>query len=157
MDGFQKRLSESIQFKLLMTLVAVILVVTVVAGVFAYMAAFDEAHELQDQVLRQVAELIARRQLSPMPRAAGNPLQDSDEESRVIVQYLGDGNPSLASSAMQRSLPLPSTLPDGLQTVRMATSHSACWSRRQRPVSGSRWRKRRLFATTLPVTARCVR
>ena len=48
MDGFKKRLNASIQLKLSLTLSLVILVVAVVAGIFSFMAAFDEAHELQD-------------------------------------------------------------------------------------------------------------
>lgn len=115
MDGSQKRLNASIQLKLSLTLVAVILVVSGVAGVFSFMAAFDEAHELQDQVLHQVADLIVRQHLSPA--AAAPHLQDDGEESRVIIQSLGDGQPTGGDGMTHRPLPLPSTLPDGLQTV----------------------------------------
>ncbi|MFZ1607933.1 MAG: two-component sensor histidine kinase, partial [Rhodoferax sp.] len=71
MDGFKKRLNASIQLKLSLTLSLVILVVAVVAGIFSFMAAFDEAHELQDDTLRQVAALFNRQHLPPV-RAGDN-------------------------------------------------------------------------------------
>lgn len=115
MDGFRKRLNESIGFRLSVALSAAILVVATAAAAFAFSSAFDEAHELQDDVLREVATLLDR-QRGPAPQAAGaGPARESDELSRVIVQPLGgdpqphsDGSPPLA---------LPPTLGDGLHTV----------------------------------------
>jgi two-component system OmpR family sensor kinase len=117
MDGLQKRLNESIQRKLSFTLSLAILVVAVVAGVFSFMSAFDEAHELQDDVLRQVAGLMDRQRLSPSLSTTGTRRKDSDEESRVIVQHLGDGNPYQAGVNEGGLLPLPAKLADGLDTL----------------------------------------
>ena len=55
MAGFQERVRTSLQVRLSLTLSVAILVVAVVAGAFSFMTAFDEADELQDDVLRQVA------------------------------------------------------------------------------------------------------
>ncbi|ETE32858.1 hypothetical protein [Xylella fastidiosa] len=55
MDGLKRRLNESVQLKLFFTLLLAILVVAIVAGIFSFLSAFDETHELQDAVLRQVA------------------------------------------------------------------------------------------------------
>ena len=44
MDGFKKRLNESIQVKLSLSLSLAILVIAVVAGIFSFVSAFDEAH-----------------------------------------------------------------------------------------------------------------
>lgn len=118
MDGFKKRLNESIGFRLSVALSAAILVVATIAAAFAFSSAFDEAHELQDDVLREVATLLDH-QRAPAPHATGaGPARESDELSRVIVQPLGtdpqarqprtDGSPALA---------LPPTLADGLHTV----------------------------------------
>lgn len=52
MDGLQRRLNESVQLKLSFTLSLAILVLALVAGTFSFLSAFDEAHELQDDVLR---------------------------------------------------------------------------------------------------------
>lgn len=68
MDGLKKRLNESVQLKLSFILSLAILVVASVAGIFSYLSAFDEAHELQDDVLRQVAQLMDRQRLSPRRR-----------------------------------------------------------------------------------------
>lgn len=117
MDGFKKRLNESIQFKLSFSLSLAILVVAIVAGVFSFMSAFYEAHELQDDVLRQVAQLMDRQRLLPTHQSTDGRLKDSDEESRVIVQRLGESNPTSVRVDDGGSLPLPTTLADGLHTL----------------------------------------
>lgn len=117
MDGFKKRLNESIQFKLSFSLSLAILVVAIVAGVFSFMSAFYEAHELQDDVLRQVAQLMDRQHLPPTRPSTDGRLKDSDEESRVIVQRLGESNATPVSVDDGGSLPLPTTLADGLHTL----------------------------------------
>ncbi|AZS77757.1 two-component sensor histidine kinase [Achromobacter spanius] len=117
MDGLKKRLNESVQLKLSFTLSLAILVVAVVAGVFSFLSAFDEAHELQDDVLRQVAQLMDRQRLSPAPPTTDVRPIDIDEEARVIVQRLGEANPSEASVDAGGTLPLPKTLADGLHTL----------------------------------------
>lgn len=117
MDGLKKRLNESIQLKLSFTLSLVILVVAIVAGVLSFLSAFDEAHELQDDVLRQVAQLMDRQRLSPGRQIVDSRLKDNDEESRVIVQRLSDGNLSPVGVDAGGLPPLPATLADGLHTL----------------------------------------
>ncbi|MDE1998087.1 MAG: two-component sensor histidine kinase [Burkholderiales bacterium] len=117
MDGFKRRLNESVQLRLSFTLSLAILVVAIVAGVFSFLSAFDEAHELQDDVLRQVAQLMDRQRLSPAPPTTDVRPKDADEESHVIVQRLGEANPSEASVDAGGTLPLPTTLADGLHTL----------------------------------------
>lgn len=119
MDGLKKRLSESIQLKLSLTLSLAILVVAIVAGIFSFMSAFSEAHELQDDVLRQVAQLMDRQRLSPAPSPADSRLENGNEEARVIVQRLGDSHPSSVGVDDGGLLPLPATLADGLHTVKV--------------------------------------
>lgn len=120
MDGLKKHLNESVQFKLSFALSLAILVVAIVAGVVSFMSAFDEAHELQDDVLRQVAQLMDRQHLSPAPPIADARLKDGDEESRVIVQRLGDSSPSPVGVDAGGLLPLPTTLADGLYTLEVS-------------------------------------
>ncbi|WP_284414107.1 ATP-binding protein [Acidovorax sp. SUPP2539] len=117
MDGHKKRLNESVQLKLSFTLSLAILAVAIVAGVFSFLSAFDEAHELQDDVLRQVAQLVGRQRLLPAAPTSDTHLKDSDEESRVIVQRLGEVSPSPVSVDAGGTLPLPTTLTDGLHTL----------------------------------------
>ncbi|MGX7000222.1 sensor histidine kinase [Caballeronia sp. KNU42] len=117
MEGLKRRLNESIQLRLSFILSLVILIVAVAAGVFSFMAAFDEAHGLQDDVLRQVAQLMVRQRLSPTSPATDARLKGNDEKSRVIAQRLGERNPSPAGADAGGSLLLPPTLADGLHTL----------------------------------------
>ncbi len=119
MDGLKRRLNESVQLKLSFTLSLAILAVAIVAGVFSFLSAFDEAHELQDDVLRQVAQLIDRQRLSPAAPTTDTRLKDVDEESHVIVQRLGEANPNPSAADVDAggALPLPTTLTDGLHTL----------------------------------------
>lgn len=121
MDGFKRRLNESVQFKLSVTLSLAILVLAIVAGVFSFLSAFDEAHELQDDVLRQVAHLMDRQRLSPAAPTTDIRLKDVDEESRVIIQRLDGANPTLSAAGVDAggTLPLPTTLADGLHSLEL--------------------------------------
>jgi two-component system OmpR family sensor kinase len=116
MDGFKKRVNESVQLKLAFTLSVVIFAAGMIAGACSFLSALDEAHELQDDVLRQVAQLMDRERLSPVSAAADPRLSEGNEESRVIVQRLGEPNPSHKTVDDGGPLPLPASLPDGLQT-----------------------------------------
>ncbi len=120
MDGFKKRLNESVQFKLSFWLSLAILVIAVLAGIFSFISAFEEAHELQDDMLRQVAALFDRQHLPLAHLGDDGRAKDSDEESRVIVQYLAEGNKSASRVDSGAPLPLPISLPDGLQTLEVS-------------------------------------
>lgn len=120
MDGFKKRLNESVQLKLSFSLSLTILVIAVVAGIFSFLSAFDEAHELQDDMLRQVAALFDRQHLPVAHPGDDGRAKDSDEESRVIVQYLVDGSKASAKGDIGAPLSLPIMLLDGLHTLEIS-------------------------------------
>lgn len=117
MDGFKKRLGESVQLRLSVALSAAILIVAVVAGVFAYVSAFDEAHDMQDDTLRQMAELFDRQQ---MTLKYPDNVVEEDDESRIILQYLADGSKATGNDDAGTPLPFPTSLADGLSTVPIA-------------------------------------
>ncbi|MEB0040711.1 MULTISPECIES: ATP-binding protein [unclassified Pseudomonas] len=117
MDGFKKRMSESIQLRLSFSLALAILVVAIAAGIFSFMSAFDEANELQDDVLRQVASIYDRQHLPIIGFSKDSQAQDDDAEFRVIVQYLADGDGKALGNDEYAPLPLPTTLSDGLHTL----------------------------------------
>ncbi|AZP72518.1 two-component sensor histidine kinase [Pseudomonas poae] len=119
MDGFKKRLNESVQLRLSVTLSLAILLVALLASVFAFVSAFEEAHEQQDDTLRQVAMLFDRQQMT-LQYPQGPAIDGDDEESRVIIQYLGDGQHSPGTTDEALPLPFPTTLADGLSTVELA-------------------------------------
>ncbi|MFJ3483071.1 ATP-binding protein [Pseudomonas sp. NPDC090202] len=119
MDGFKKRLNESVQLRLSVALSLAILTVAVAAGVFAFVSAFDEAHEMQDDTLRQVAALFERQQMT-LQYPQDTAVEGDDEESRVIVQYLADGARARPDGDAGTPLPLPTTLADGIRTLDVA-------------------------------------
>lgn len=116
MDGFKKRLRDSVQLRLSVTLSLVILIVAVVAGIFAFVSAFDEAHEMQDDTLRRVAVLFDRQQMT-LHYPVGKEVAGDNEESRIIVQYLADGSKAIGNDDALIPLPFPTTLTDGLSTL----------------------------------------
>ena len=120
MDGFKKRLSESVQLKLSRALSLAFLVVGLVAGTFSFMTAFDEANELQDDVLKQVAQLMDRQRLSSTPPATAEPVKPGDEEVRVIVQPLGAAPSAALGVPVGEQLPLPAQLSEGMHTLDVA-------------------------------------
>jgi two-component system OmpR family sensor kinase len=120
MDGFKKRLSDSVQVRLSVALSLAILLVAVLAGLFAFVSALDEAHEMQDETLRQVAVLFDRQQMI-LHYPAAEKIAGDDEESRVIVQYLADSSKAIGTTDDNViPLPFPMTLADGLSTLNIA-------------------------------------
>ena len=85
MDGFKKRVKDSLQIRLSFWLSLAILSVALIAGIFAFFSAFNEAHELQDDVLRQVAMLFDRHGLT-VPQA-GQFRYRSRQRSRITCLY----------------------------------------------------------------------
>ncbi|GGU55309.1 two-component sensor histidine kinase [Pseudomonas laurentiana] len=119
MDGFKRRLSDSVQLRLSVTLSLAILIVAVLAGVFAFVSALKEAHEMQDETLRQVAVLFDRQQMT-LRYPGGEQVVGDDEESRVIVQYLVDSGKATGNDDATIPLPFPTSLADGLSTLSIA-------------------------------------
>lgn len=120
MDGLKKRLNESVQLKLSFTLSLAIVLVAIVAGIFSFVSAYDESQELQDDLLRQVAQLVGQQRLSPPEPTDDNRLKNGNEESRVIVQRLGETRLSTVTVDAGGVLPLPTTLADGLHTLEVS-------------------------------------
>ncbi|MBH3424824.1 ATP-binding protein [Pseudomonas gessardii] len=119
MDGFKKRLSESVQLRLCVALSFTILLVALVASIFAFFSAFQEAREQQDDTLRQVAMLFDRQQMT-LQYPQGQAPDGDDEESRLVIQYLGDGQDTPGTTDESLPLPFPTNLADGLSTVEIA-------------------------------------
>ena len=88
MDGIKRRVKDSLQIRLSIWLSLAILCVALIAGIFAFFSAFNEAHELQDDVLRQVATLFDRHHLTVTQADHAGGEAESDPESRVFVQLL---------------------------------------------------------------------
>ncbi len=120
MDGFKRRLKDSLQFRLSFSLALAILIVALVAGIFSFASAFDEAHDLQDDVLRQIATLLERVPPAPAELDALRQHPRGDEESRVIVQYVSDADLHRSGNVDTGApLPIPAALSDGMHTLEL--------------------------------------
>lgn len=123
MDGIQGKIKQSLQLRLSVWLSTVILGIAIAAGVFSFASAFDEANELQDDQLRQMAALIHRYPLPVNKTPMLQEVPDTDPESRIVIQALPDQKAPLSVWA-DSALALPVKLPDGIQTFRL---HDEAW------------------------------
>jgi len=118
MGGFKRRLKESLQFRLSFSIGVVIIFVAIAAGAFSFLSAMDEAHELQDGTLRQIAALALQNpsathllQRTPPPGAAS--ATDNEEDANVTIQYLNRRN----ANGMGSPILFPPDLSDGFHTI----------------------------------------
>ena len=103
MDGFKKRLTDSLQFKISFSIAICILGFALMAGIVAFKSAYDEAHELQDDLLRQVSSFITQKPLSLDVLNYGRHDKIGDAESHIIIQQLGNAPGLLNISALYSS------------------------------------------------------
>jgi two-component system OmpR family sensor kinase len=89
----------------------------ILAGAFSFTTTFQEVNEIQDDLLRQIASLFDAEHLPVPHHGDGGRLSKSDEESRVVVQYLKAPLSSNKSNDGILPLALPESLPDGIQTI----------------------------------------
>ena len=112
MDGVERRVGQSLQLRLSKWLAIAVLLSAVAAGIFSFKAAFHEANEIQDLQLKEVAALVTADNLVFIEEGSLHYVPDFEREAKVIVQRLGN-------HSAQRPLDLPSTLTDGIQTLRL--------------------------------------
>ena len=118
MDGVEKRPSNSLKTRLSYWISAAILSVAIIAASFTFSSAFEEAHELQDDVLQQMAVLFDHYSLT-LNNGTLTPLSQDQLEFQGSVQLLGSN--SASNALAQNTLALPSNLTDGFHTVNLAT------------------------------------
>ncbi|MDO5653405.1 MAG: histidine kinase dimerization/phospho-acceptor domain-containing protein, partial [Brachymonas sp.] len=121
-------MKHSIQFRLGLWLSLAVVCTAIVAGVFSFLSALDDARELQDDILRQAATVLARQADPINPKHRILRQQDDDEdddddededEHHLLVQTL----PQAGEAAIAGGLALPAALKDGLHTVRIQNSN----------------------------------
>lgn len=105
-------LRDSIRVRLSLGLSLAILVVATTAGAFSFLGARDEANELQDETLQQVATLLARVSV-PLARLDRRGAAAAGDEFKLLEQALGPG-------AAAGDLPLRADLSEGFHTVQVA-------------------------------------
>ncbi len=120
---------RSLRVRLALWLSASITAAAVVAGAYAFWQAFDEVHELQDDLLRQVAALVRHSgdtTLQALQHATANNELDIDDDTQVLVQALEPGlgpQPDAEQGVEQSDMPASGQLRNlhhlhnGLQTI----------------------------------------
>ena len=119
MDGFKASLTNSLQFQLSAWLSGAVILLALGAGGYSFWSSFQEANDLQDDQLRQVAALINRQGFSLNGGAEAPQDKDLEPDLQVVIQVLGD---AVVQRVPGQPMPLalPNDLADGLQTVRVA-------------------------------------
>jgi two-component system OmpR family sensor kinase len=115
MDGFKRQLTGSLQTQLSLWLSSAIVLIAICSGAFSFKAAFDEAHEFQDDQLRQIAGLMETQKLASGAIIVQDMEQVADSESQLIVLMLGN-QPAEIDAKHREHLHLPLDLPEGMQT-----------------------------------------
>jgi len=113
MDGFQKKLRLSLQYRLSIGLAGCIIMVTMAGVALSFTHALREANEFQDDQLRQIAALIDDHHLPLTPRD-GEDVLVGDDDTRVVVQLLRL-KPASSAAADQNYLSLAPGLPNGIK------------------------------------------
>jgi len=111
MAGFQKRVKNSLKLRLSVALSVAILFTAVISCGLTFYFALDEAHELQDGTLTQIASVI---HYSPDIQSPVQPL-DSDNDSRVQVEFLSANGSALQPRGFTFQLAAP--VREGFQDV----------------------------------------
>ncbi|MFZ6845238.1 ATP-binding protein [Undibacterium sp. RuTC16W] len=93
-----------------------IIMVAIAAGIFSFASAFQEANELQDDQLKQIASMLSRYRLSTAQTNSQDSLTNIDPDSRVVVQVLPN-DPNELSADLDHGLALSYKLPLGIQTI----------------------------------------
>ncbi|MCX0501773.1 ATP-binding protein [Erwinia billingiae] len=88
MDGIKKRLKESVQVRLSFGLCTAIMLVAILTGGIAFFSALDEAHELPDSSLSQIAELAKNGVVAVRNSNLISPPLHDERESRIIVHFM---------------------------------------------------------------------
>lgn len=116
MDGFKDKLGRSLQWRLFAGISIMLLAFSLAFGVWSFASAFQEAHEFQDDLLRQIAFIAERGHSAESAPADATAPSDANRDTRVVVWFV----PASASAISGRdAIPLPADLQNGLQTVQI--------------------------------------
>ncbi|MGG7670145.1 sensor histidine kinase [Yersinia sp. J1] len=115
MDGIKERVKSSIQLRLSIVLCSAIAVVALISGGFTFFSVLDEAHELQDATLTQIAGVLKKAQFPIANSSYVSQNPEDEEDNNVIVQFIVGNTAQSSRSLTYFHLPLP--LSEGFQTI----------------------------------------
>ena len=94
-------IKQSLQVKISLTLICMLLPLSILAGIFSYYDTYHETQEVQDDLLRQVANYLD-------PSDADDENHSLDNDNKISVQFPNTPNPIVS---------LPEQISDGLHTI----------------------------------------
>ncbi|KHJ68084.1 hypothetical protein QU24_10850, partial [Pantoea rodasii] len=111
MESLKRRLSESVQLRLSLVLCVAVGCIALLSGVLGFLSAWDEAHELQDSSLQQIASLAKEGMLTPRSSNFISPPLQDEAASRILVHFI------LPAAAPSADFPLPARPEPGFHTL----------------------------------------
>lgn len=121
MASFKKRVKQSVQYRLSVSLFIAIVIAGLLSGGLTFFLALDEAHELQDNTLSQIANLLSyapgRENLPELIRHS----MEGDNEAKIFVEYLSSANHVMPASDVH--FMLPAKLNNGFQDISSKNHH----------------------------------
>lgn len=111
MESLKRRLSESVQLRLSLVLCVAVGSIALLSGVLGFLSAWDEAHELQDSSLQQIASLAKEGMLTPRSSNFISPPLQDEAASRILVHFI------LPAAAPSADFPLPARPEPGFHTL----------------------------------------
>ena len=94
-------IKQSLQVKISIALICMLLPLSILAGIFSYYDTYHETKEVQDDLLRQVANYLD-------PSDADDEKHSLDNDNKISVQFPNTPNPIVS---------LPEQISDGLHTI----------------------------------------
>ena len=94
-------IKQSLQVKISIALICMLLPLSILAGIFSYYDTYHETQEVQDDLLRQVANYLD-------PSDADDENHSLDNDNKISVQFPNTPNPIVS---------LPEQISDGLHTI----------------------------------------
>ena len=94
-------IKQSLQVRISLALICMLLLLSILAGIFSYYDTYHETQEVQDDLLRQVANYLD-------PSDADDEKHSLDNDNKISVQFPNTPNPIVS---------LPEQISDGLHTI----------------------------------------
>ena len=94
-------IKQSLQVRISLALICMLLPLSILAGIFSYYDTYHETQEVQDDLLRQVANYLD-------PSDADDEKHSLDNDNKISVQFPNTPNPIIS---------LPEKISDGLHTI----------------------------------------
>lgn len=107
MAGFKKRMKTSVQLRLSLALGIAILLTAVISGGITFYLALDEARELQDDTLKQIAYVTKSPGHNALPEIKGQKRADEDSDGKILVEYLTVSGTQNDDTGITFHLPAP--------------------------------------------------